>query len=134
MLLAMLHLNVQSVYKKSLSFHVNRFEEWQQGHCTNRGRLNFDINLVAKNDAINVIIPQNDTFRIHSKASFPFMGSSVLEDRIQYINAPWSSTDPTKPIVLHIFVRNGQIDCIRFAMSFPDRIVEFYGYQIGYNA
>lgn len=123
-------ISVQSIYKKSISFHVERFEEWQGGRCINNGSVNFDIHLVAKGDRIDVDIPNNEKFRIHKFASFPFMGSQVMEDRVQYVEAPGTSSDPTKPIVLHIFVKSGKIDYIRFAMSFPDRIVELYGYQV----
>lgn len=123
-------VSVQTVYKKSISFHVNRFEEWQCCQCTKRGNLNFDIHLIVNCDSIFVEIPQSEKFRTHKSVSFPFLGSSVLEDRVQYVNAPGSSTDPTRPIVLHIFVKDDKIDFIRFAMSFPDRIIEFYGFQI----
>lgn len=123
-------VTVHSVYKKSISFHVDRFEEWQGGQCINRGILNFEIHLVVNGDCIEFDIPQSEKFRTHKHVTFPFLGSQVLEDRVQYIDAPGSSTDPTKPIVLHIFVKSGKIDYIRLAMSFPDRIVEFYGYQI----
>lgn len=123
-------ISVQSIYKKSVSFHVERFEEWQGGRCINNGALNFDIHLVSKEDRIDVEIPNNEKFRTHKFASFPFVGSQVMEDRVQYVDAPGTSTDPTKPIVLHIFVKAGKIDYIRFAMSFPDRIVELYGYQV----
>lgn len=123
-------ISTQTIYKKSISFHVDRFEEWQGGQCINRGNLNFDLHLIVRGDNISVDIPEHEKFRIHHYANFPFMGSDVLEDRVQYVDAPGASTDPTKPIVLHIFVKNGKIDYIRFAMSFPDRIVEFYGYQV----
>ncbi len=123
-------VSVQSVYKKSISFHVVRFEEWQGGRCTNKGPLNFDLHLTASNDTISLDVPDNDKFRTHRHASFPFIGSQIMEDRVQYVDAPGASTDSTKPIVLHIFVKNNKIEYIRLAMSFPDRIVEFYGYQI----
>lgn len=67
-----------------------------------------------------------------SPAVFGFIGSAILSDRIQYINAPGASEDSTMPLILHVFVRNLRIDCIRFAMSFPDRVVEFYGYQTSF--
>lgn len=123
-------VSVKTVYKKSISFHVERFEEWQGGHCINKGPLNFDLHLTASNDTISLDVPENDKFRTHRHASFPFIGSQIMEDRVQYVDAPGASTDSTKPIVLHIFVKNNKIDYIRLAMSFPDRIVEFYGYQV----
>lgn len=123
-------ISLDSLFKKSISFHVERFEEWQAGQCINKGLLDFDIHLIAKSDQISVDIPQATKFNLTEHASFNFNESQVLDDRIQYCNAPFSSTDPTRPILLHIFVKNEKIEYIRFAMSFPDRIVEFYGTQI----
>lgn len=120
----------ETLYMKSISFHVERYEEWQFGQCTSKGNLNFNIHLVASQINIKVTIPEADKFRMHNHASFNFNESDILHDRIQYVNAPGLSEDPTRPIILHIFVKNARIDCIRFAMSFPDRIIEFYGYQI----
>lgn len=123
-------VTVQTLFKKSVSFHVERFEQWQQGRCTASGPIEFDIHLIADSNRISVTIPFASRFRMHEAVSFDFLGSQVLEDRVQYVNAPGASQDPTRPIILHIFAKNGKIDYIRFAMSFPDRIVEFYGYQI----
>lgn len=118
------------LFKRSISFHVERYEEWQRGQCTAKGQLNFDLHLIASQNSISVRIPNASSFRMHDTVSFDYVGSDILRDRIQYVNAPGASEDPTRPIILHIFVKNGKIDCIRFAMSFPDRIIEFYGYQI----
>lgn len=123
-------VSVKTVYKKSISFHVERFEEWLGGRCINQGPLNFDLHLTASNNRISLDVPESDKFRTHPHASFPFIGSQIMEDRVQYVDAPGSTTDSTKPIVLHIFVKDNKIDYIRLAMSFPDRIVEFYGYQV----
>lgn len=119
-----------SLYKKCISFHVERYEQWQGGACTAKGCLDFDLHIIAKQTGVSVDIPNLAQFRMHNHVDFPFIGSQVLHDRIQYVNAPGDSEDSTRPIILHIFVKNGKIDCIRFAMSFPDRIIEFYGYQI----
>lgn len=124
------HISLNSIYRKSISFHVIRFEEWQAGHCIDQGSLTFDLHLIANQNKIYGTIPYNDRFRIHNHIEFPFDGSHILSDRIQYVNAPGNSTDPTRPIVLHIFVKDNKINCIRIAMSFPDRIIEFYGHQI----
>lgn len=118
------------LFKKSISFHVERYEEWQRGQCTAKGQLNFDLHLIASQNSISVKIPNASSFRMHDYVSFDFVGSDILQDRIQYVNAPGTSQDPRRPIILHIFVKNNKIDCIRFAMSFPDRIIEFYGYQV----
>lgn len=123
-------VSLESLFKKSILFHVERYEQWQQGRCTELGQITFDIHLVADSAKISVTIPHASKFNIHEKASFDFMGSDVLTDRIQYVNAPDACEDPLSPIVLHIFVKDSRIDYIRFAMSYPDRIIEFYGYQI----
>ena len=123
-------VSLQSLYKKSISFHVDRYEEWQTGRCISQGSLNFNLHLRSDGSSISVNIPESSKFRMHSHVSFPFTGSQILHDRLQYLNPPVGGTDSTQPIILHVFVKDGRIDYIRFAMSFPDRIVEFYGYQI----
>lgn len=123
-------ISLETIFRKSVSFHVERFEEWQAGQCINADNIDFDIHLIANDDKITVNIPNSTRFRIHKTVDFDFAGSEVLSDRIQYINNPGQSTDPTLPIVLHIFVKDGAIDYIRFVMSFPDRLIELYGYQI----
>lgn len=123
-------ISLETIFRKSVSFHVERFEEWQAGQCINADNIDFDIHLIANDDKITVNIPNSTRFRMHKTVDFNFAVSDVLSDRIQYINNPDQSTDPTLPIILHIFVKNGAIDYIRFAMSFPDRLIELYGYQI----
>ncbi len=123
-------VSIESLFKKSISFHVERYEQWQQGRCTDSGKIAFDIHLVAENTKISTTIPFASKFNMHEKVSFDYSGSDILADRIQYVNALGTSEDSSRPIVLHIFVKENRIDYIRFAMSYPDRIVEFYGYQI----
>lgn len=123
-------VSFESLFKKSMSFHVERYEQWQQGKCTESGRISFDIHLVAGSTKISVKIPHASKFNMHEKVSFDYIGSDVLGDRIQYVNSSGASEDPSRPIILHIFVKEERIDYIRFAMSYPDRIVEIYGYQI----
>ena len=121
---------METIFRKSVSFHVERFEEWQAGQCINADNLDFDIHLIANENKMSVNIPNAIRFRMHKTVDFDFAESEVLSDRIQYINNPCQSTDPTLPIVLHIFVKNEAIDYIRFVMSYPDRLIELYGYQI----
>lgn len=123
-------ISLETIFRKSVSFHVERFEEWQAGQCINADNIDFDIHLIANDDKITVNIPNSTRFRMHKTVDFDFAVSDVLSDRIQYINNPDQSTDPTLPIILHIFVKNGAIDYIRFVMSYPDRLIELYGYQI----
>ena len=123
-------ITLDTIFRKSISFHAERFEEWQAGQCINKGDLDFDIHLIANDGKISVNIPNATRFRMHKTVDFDFAGSEILGDRIQYINNPGQSTDSTLPIILHVFVKNGVIDYIRFAMSYPDRLIELYGYQI----
>lgn len=123
-------ISLDSIFKKSISFHAERYEIWQGGQCINKGAVNFDVHGIVSASNISFEIPNAEKFSMHKNVSFPFAGASILHDRVQYVNAPQASQDPACPIVFHIFVKDGKIDYIRFAMSFPDRIVEFYGYQI----
>lgn len=123
-------VSLEILFKKSISFHVNRYEEWFNQRCISEGNLDFDLHLIASENSISVEIPEAARFHMHDNAIFAFKESYLLHDRLQYVNAPRAVKDPTRPIVLHVFVKNNKIDCVRFAMSFPDRIIEFYGYQI----
>ena len=119
---------LETIYKESFSFHVEKYEEWRAGQCTNKGSLSFDLHLIAGSEKIFVTIPNAEKFRMHRNVSFNFMGSSILSDRIQYVN--FSDFDPMQPIVLHVFIKNSTISHLRFAMTSPDRIIELYGYQV----
>ena len=54
--------------------------------------------------------------------------SQILSDRIQYIRQ--SDFNPIEPVVCHIFTKDDELNCIRFAMTNPDRIIEFYGGEL----
>ena len=123
-------VSLETLFKKSVSFHVERYEEWLGGKCISKDSISFDIHLIADADKILVSIPYANKLRMHNKVAFYFENSQILSDRIQYVNPPFNNTDSTQPIVLHIFLKANAIEYIRFAMSFPDRIVELYGYQI----
>lgn len=123
-------VSLESLFKKSFSFHVERYEMWQMGRCISSDSLSFNLHFVADSTKLFVEIPNSSRFNMHDSASFFYAESIVLRDRIQYVNAPGASKDSARPIILHIFVKERRIDYVRFAMSFPDRIVEFYGFEI----
>ena len=50
----------------------------------------------------------------------------ILQDRIQYIHNT-SDYNPIVPIVCNLFYKGGTMEYVRFAMTNPDRLVEFYG-------
>ncbi|MBR1784557.1 MAG: hypothetical protein IJ760_03845 [Bacteroidales bacterium] len=63
---------------------------------------------------------------INARFNLPIIEEDdVLPDRVQYgrlMNRPWK--DPKEPVVCNIF---NNMECIRFAMTSPLRIIEFYG-------
>ena len=123
-------VSLSSLFKKNFSFHVGRYEEWQHGECIAAEEISFDIHFKTDNNKIYTNIPFATKFNMKESVSFDFLHSTVLNDRIQYVNVLNNFQDPMMPIVFHIFIRDLKIDYIRFAMSFPDRLIEFYGYQI----
>lgn len=118
------------IYKKSFIFEANHFEEYQDGHCVNRGACNATIIAkVLNKDCIGMILQGTIPVRINNRFGLPILGSQygdILEDRVQYGRVPTSMSwqDSKEPVVCNIF---NNMTCIRFAMMSPLRIVEFYG-------
>lgn len=122
--------DLQSLYMHDLSFHATRYEEWKMGQCISQGNINVDINGTVGKDTIQFSIIGNHNLNIDSKAIYHFSTSHILGDRIQYAKAAFfDEKDNNTPIVCHIFIKNNRLFCIRFAMSYPDRIIEFYSTQ-----
>lgn len=137
-------------YKKMFVFEANRFEEYQNGRCTRNGIAQCTISarqiewnpynvfsvsdyrtLEAKVGGIEIeggmsfslsgTIPDG----INSMFNLPIMRDDILPDRVQYgrlTNRAWN--DSNEPVVCNIF---NNMECIRFAMTAPLRIIEFYG-------
>lgn len=122
-------VSLSSLYKQGFSYHVERYEEWQAGSLISSGQIVFDLHIIKSTDALYVEIPHAEKFRMRKSASFSLFSSNMLSDRLQY-TSPNIDFEATQPIILHVFVKGSKIDCVRFAMTNPDRIVEFYGYQI----
>lgn len=121
---------MQQIYKKNFIFKADRFEEYSNGVCLNKGVTNTTI--VAKVMGENTIamgLLDDIPTRINKRFGLPIFGiqnGDILEDRIQYGRIPQSFCwdDSNEPIVCNIF--DNKI-CIRFAMLSPLRIIDFYG-------
>lgn len=122
---------------KSIEFAADRFEEWMGGQCLSHGPSNAIIKLTATNNSIDAVIEGADSLSISKTASFsPISDSGVsvdLGDRLQYLNPYFAQGDPLEPILCHVFYRGRTISYLRFAMSSPDRIIEFYGKTVTFD-
>jgi len=119
-----------TIYRKSFIFDAVRFEEYQDGQCTNSGNCHTRIMAkVIAPDCIAFVLLNDVPGRIKKHFGLPIFGiqmGDVLPDRVQYGRIPdsFSWNDPTDPVVCNIF---DNMTCIRFAMMSPLRMVEFYG-------
>lgn len=141
---------MNSIYKKSFTFRAKRFEEYSNGKCTRQGLIDcviqvrkmhvspYNVFAVADYNELEAKVNGADidggmSFRLSGNVpsginltfNLPLMDEDVLPDRIQYgrlLNAWRGSSD--EPIVCNIF---SNMQCIRFAMMSPLRIVEFFG-------
>lgn len=142
---------MNSIYQKSFVFKSHHFEEYQNGVCTKHGAIEctikahkisfsyFDINdrtayAVLESKVGGMDIDGGITFSIsgdipsdiNSKFNLPIIEEDdVLLDRVQYgrlTNRAWG--DYKEPVVCNIF---NNMTCIRFAMTSPLRIIEFFG-------
>lgn len=117
-----------SLLKQNFIFEAFRYEEWQGGICTSTGQIDTTIILEVYGGRIHVELDNIDELRILKKFSFADDGTAVdLGERIQYVNAT-SDLNPVVPIVCQLFKKGeDDIDYVRFAMTNPDRLIEFYG-------
>ena len=113
-------------FKKNFHFVANRFEEWQSGYCISKGNLKTNIWAETSNNSIHFELDDINELKMDTSSEFNFMESDILHDRIQYVKAT-SDLSPNIPIVCPLFVNDDTINCVRFAMTNPDRIIEFYG-------
>lgn len=113
-------------FKRNFIFAANHYEEWQGGHCLNQGHIKCVITAEFSGDLMRVFLSNIEELHILKNFEFEMDGSMILDDRIQYVHYT-SDFNPLVPIVCHLFFANGTIDCVRFAMTNPDRIIEFYG-------
>lgn len=117
---------MEQFFKRNFRFQAYRYEEWQNGCCISRDSIDCRITASVYNDIIRFTLSDKGNLRIPSSFSFELLGSDILGDRIQYVHGT-SDFNPIIPMVCHVFVKNGTVSCVRFAMTNPDRIIEFYG-------
>lgn len=145
---------MNSIYQKSFVFEASHYEEYQSGRCVKQGAIectikahkmffspyNFldgaDYNeLESKVGGLDIdggmtfSISGNLPVGINAKFNLPIIEEDdVLPDRVQYgrlTNRAWK--DYKEPVVCNIFNIFNNMKCIRFAMTSPLRIIEFYG-------
>ncbi len=119
------------IYRNNFSFHATHFEEWMNGRCYNKGVFETDIVAEATKRDIRFYISDVGSFNMNDSAVFEF-GDEITElilDRIVY-NHFISQPDPLVPIECQLFRDGAGISCIRFTMTSPLRIIEFYGYTV----
>lgn len=121
-------MSTSNYYKKNFKFSANRYEEWQGGRCISQGAISTEIIAEVNDDEIHFELDDIGNLRMLKSFSFEINGEGycVLPDRIQYIHST-SDFNPIVPIVCNIFFKCSTIDYVRFAMTNPDRIIEFYG-------
>lgn len=118
---------------KPLKFVADRYEEWSAGQCVSQGPIDAVITASVSKDAIRFFVQGADTLRMYTEGTYSLSDDSGdLGDRIQYVS-PNIAFDPLAPIVCHIFHDNRTIRYIRFAMTSPDRIIEFYGKTVSFD-
>ena len=119
---------MERFYKKDFTFRATHYEEWQGGFCINQGPISTLILANVDDSKIRFQLKGIDYLEIYEYVEMELLPSCILYDRIQYSkgSCQW---DPNDPMVCHLFIRNGHINCVRFAMTAPDRIIEFYGQE-----
>lgn len=118
----------EKFFNTNFVFIANRYEEWQAGRCISQGPIQTQI--VAEVSGNQIQFELDDIGNIKMLTSFDFEMPSreycILQDRIQYIHDT-SDFNPIVPIVCNLFYKGGTMEYVRFAMTNPDRLVEFYG-------
>jgi hypothetical protein len=128
---------MNTLVNKSFKFACERFEEWENGNCTSKGPLNALITVDVQGNEVNVLLEGIDNISIKKQVTFSTIGglgmSVDLGDRLQYVNPNFTVMDSENPVVFHVFYNGVKINCLRFAMILPERIIEFYGNVISFD-
>jgi hypothetical protein len=120
---------MHNIFRSNFRYIAQRYEEWQGGVCINKGLIDAEIIAeVIDEETIRFKIEDADNLNILKDFEFELLNpmSESLPDRIQYIHST-NDFNPIVPIVCHIFHKDNNIEYVRFAMTNPDRIIEFYG-------
>lgn len=122
---------------KSFVFLADRYEEWMSGACISQGPVSAKITADASEDGITFNVEGADSLRMQKQVTFALItenGPSVdLGKRLQYLNPFFCQENPLEAIVCHVFYEGRTISYIRFGMSYPDRIIEFYGKTVSFD-
>lgn len=117
------------IYKSNFIYIAERYEEWQSGRCISSGE--FDTRIVAEvyGNSIHFELSNKGNLRILDSFDFGIQDIhlNVLPDRVQYIKDT-QDYNPILPIICNVFYSGDSIKYVRFAMTNPDRLIEFYGY------
>lgn len=119
-----------AIYRNNFIFIADRYKEWQGGHCISSGDLDITITAAVNGDEIHFELSDVGKLRILNSFDFEILDyhSSVLPDRVQYYHGT-QDFRPILPIICNIFYHHDDIDYVTFAMTNPNRIIEFYGYM-----
>lgn len=120
-------------YKSNFVFRADRYEEWQGGRCISQGAISTEIIAEVEGDTIRFELDDIGSLRIPRSFDFnlPGEGAGIFPDRIQYMKP--TDFNPIIPVVCHIFYRGNMMQYVRFAMTNPDRLIEFYGTLVRCN-
>ena len=115
-------------YNANFRFVANRYEEWQAGRCISKGPISTEIVAEVSGNTIHFELDNIGGIRMLKSFDFDIYGEDycILPDRIQY-SCGTDDFNPIVPIVCHIFYSGTTMQYVRFAMTNPDRLVEFYG-------
>lgn len=123
-------------YRKDFVFIANRYEEWQFGSCISKGPISTKNVSTVHGNTIHFELEDIGSICIRKSFDIESHGEECdnLGDRIQFFNT-WISDDDdhSTPSICHIFHDGYMMKYIRFAMSNPDRLIEFYGTFAGYG-
>lgn len=117
-------------YKKSFIFHADRYEEWDDEKCISKGSINTEIIAEVIGNNIRFQFDDIGDIKMSIPCIFDIKGKDycVLPDRIEYKNRAFDGKSSIEPYLCSIFYKKDKIEFLRFAMTYPDRLVEFYGH------
>ena len=100
----------------------------KNGQCISQGPIDTRIVAEVNGDKIYFNLDEILQLRILKSFEFETTGFCVLSDRVQYAYET-SDFNPIVPMICNIFYKGDNIEYVRFAMTNPDRLIEFYGYM-----
>lgn len=122
---------------KPFVFLSDRYEEWMGGRCISQGPIQAKITAKIDDKNIGFDIEGADALRMKKHGLFALINTGGMSldmgTRLQYFNPSFIPEDPQELILCHVFYDGRTITYLRFAMSYPDRIIEFYGKAISFD-